>query len=731
MPEPRSISLNVLQEPRASRARISRVGPWRAGALIAVHVLIVAHVVQWLAMGKTLSPVEPSESMQTLERGLVNAGAIMFVVAILSTLAFGRFFCGWLCHVVALQDLCAWMLKKVGIRPKPFRSRLLVYVPTILALYMFVWPTFKRLVLAPGAERVAPGIATWVSVPPFPDSGFTNHLITEDFWATFPPWFIAIPFLFVCGFVCVYVLGAKGFCTYGCPYGGIFAPVDTVSVGRIVVDHDLCERCGHCTANCTSNVRVHEEIHDHGMVVDPGCMKCMDCVSVCPNDALSFSFRPPAALKRKPEHEPASKRFDTSIAEDLVLLGVFLFWVMAMRSLYGLIPLLMAVGIAACMTFVSWRVLRVLRDANVRALRIQVKRKGSLTGVGIITLALFGVATLFGAHSWSVNMSKWVGHALTDRIDVSADQALTPFQPGETPESRYGAEIIERAERALAHLNRSRTIQAGGIGLLGANPTDTRIAKAALTLGDPEQAETALRRVIDRSGPNDEIIVDLAGVLLLQNRATEALRLLASTLDEHPEFWRARERQMLVSTALGPEAIAPQLDDAREALERLPSPDEARRTAERERRREAIARTHIVIARLLEGRRARTRDELNAQRDEVMRSYLAATEAAPESAYAWESLASGYVRLRGDFRSAVDALARSLELNPANTQGWFFKAQFAYEVGDIALGDESLEEAFRSTDDPDIKRRIATDATNMMRILGRSDEEAKWDARVE
>ena len=40
---------------------------------------------------------------------------------------------------------------------------------------------------------------------------------------------------------------------------------------------------------CTSNVRVHEEIREYGGVVDPGCMKCLDCVSVCPNDALSYN----------------------------------------------------------------------------------------------------------------------------------------------------------------------------------------------------------------------------------------------------------------------------------------------------------------------------------------------------------------------------------------------------------------------------------------------------------
>jgi len=56
-------------------------------------------------------------------------------------------------------------------------------------------------------------------------------------------------------------------------------------------------------ATCTSNVLVHAEVKQYGMVVDPGCMKCMDCVSVCPNDALYFGFGKPAvgvkpAIKR-------------------------------------------------------------------------------------------------------------------------------------------------------------------------------------------------------------------------------------------------------------------------------------------------------------------------------------------------------------------------------------------------------------------------------------------------
>ncbi len=138
--------------PVAGRGKLSHVrkstnSKWRAIVLLSVHLLVAAHVTHFLIAGRTLSPVEPSEAMYTLELGQVNAGFLFLIVALLGTLVFGRFFCGWGCHIVALQDLCGWIMKKLGVRPKPFRSRLLVYMPLALAFYMFVWPTLRRLVI--------------------------------------------------------------------------------------------------------------------------------------------------------------------------------------------------------------------------------------------------------------------------------------------------------------------------------------------------------------------------------------------------------------------------------------------------------------------------------------------------------------------------------------------------------------------------------------------------------
>ncbi|MBZ0172660.1 MAG: 4Fe-4S binding protein, partial [Phycisphaerales bacterium] len=286
-----SIPLPVLDPQR--RVKRGTIGPWRAGVLITVQLAIVAHIIHWLVSDTTLGAVEPSEAMYTLEAGRLTAGAIFLGLTIISVLIAGRYMCGWLCHIVALQDFCHWLMGKAGIRPKPFRSRLLMFVPLILGLYMFVWPSFKRLALQPAVEAAGFGWPWWLRrAEPF--YGIENELFVENMWANMPEWYVAVPFLLICGFATVYFLGAKAFCTYACPYGGLFAVMEPAAPVRVRVDHDKCKGCAQCTAACTSNVRVHEEIKAFGMVVDPGCMKTMDCISACPNDALSISPGRPA-----------------------------------------------------------------------------------------------------------------------------------------------------------------------------------------------------------------------------------------------------------------------------------------------------------------------------------------------------------------------------------------------------------------------------------------------------
>ncbi len=512
----RSVALPVLEcgSSGAPKMGRTRTGRKRALVLTLVNVLMIAHLIQWAIMGMTISPVEPSEAMETLEVGVVNAGAIFFLVAILSTLLFGRFFCGWLCHVVALQDLCAWMMNKVGVRPKPFRSRLLVYFPIGLGFYMFLWPSFKRIALAPALEAASIDWPHWLR-PVESIHALSNGLIVEDFWATFPAWYIAVPFLLICGFACVYFLGAKGFCTYGCPYAAFFKPIDTIAPVRIRVNDD-CRQCGYCTSVCTSNVRVSEEVRDFGMVVDPGCMKTLDCISACPNDALSLGFGKIAlGAKPKDDSKEARKaalkkrrgRYDLALWEELVAAGLMLWFFYASRGMLDAIPMLLAGGVAAICTMVVLLTLKLFHQPNVRLYKFQFKKQGRIrmSGVAIMLLAIAMVA----GSAWSGNAKflRWRG-------DMQFNQSLVPGDTLNRPEYDPSPGQYDRAIAAIESYQRADAPDMGGIGWKLNAEHRLRLAYFLSMVDRHAEAFEQLRLVVIEGEPTDALVLQAGQVLI-------------------------------------------------------------------------------------------------------------------------------------------------------------------------------------------------------------------------
>jgi polyferredoxin/tetratricopeptide (TPR) repeat protein len=491
---------------------------------------MAAHYVQWLWMGRTVSPIEPSETMYTLQQGAINAGFVFFTLAIAATLVFGRFVCGWGCHIVALQDLCAWLMKKIGIVPRPFRSRLLVYVPLIAALYMFVWPTVARAMFTPQNGSVIPS--------------FTNHLVTTDFWATFPPFAVAVPFLFICGFMTVYFLGSKGFCTYACPYGGFFAVADKLAPGRIRVT-DACNECGHCTAVCTSNVIVHAEVKRYGMVVDPGCMKCMDCVSVCPNDALYFGFGslPAIADKRAAVIEGGTvendkpafrKNYSLTWPEEIFAAVVFALSLFAVWDVYQLVPMLMALGVASVTTFLAVKTLKTATTADSAFLKYLLRSSGKFRRAGWIFLTFALVWLGMIAHSGWVRYHESRGAAAYQKIRIPDELALARTDP-----SRWlGPSDVEGINDGKRHLD-----TAVRYGLFTNTDALTKLAWIEYLSGNNDRAVTLLSDASNRqSGQARALSLYYRGSILNRmQRYNEALNSLTEALDERPDLIAARE----------------------------------------------------------------------------------------------------------------------------------------------------------------------------------------------
>ncbi|MCY7348694.1 MAG: 4Fe-4S binding protein [Pyrinomonadaceae bacterium] len=515
----RSIPLPVLKNSALQKdaVRASQTSRWRAAALIALTLMMIAHVIQWQITGRTISPIEPSEAMHTLQNGAVNAGFIFFTLAILATLIFGRFMCGWGCHILALQDFCAWLLKKFGLTPKPFRSRLLVFVPLIVALYMFVYPSVFRFFAKPKNEPLIPQ--------------FTNHLVTSEFWATFPPVLVAIPFLFICGFMTVYFLGQKGFCTYACPYGGFFSVADKFAPGKIRVT-DACNGCGHCTAVCTSNVLVHAEVKQYGMVVDQGCMKCMDCVSVCPNDALYFGFGKPAITVPK----TIKKNYSLTWTEEVIGAVVFPASFLAVWDVYQLVPMLMALGIATITTFLALRTLRLFQAKDLFFYRFNLKSSGAIrkAGWGFLSFALLWIG--LNAHSGWVRYHESAGARAFQNIQIPDELALAQTNPEQWLSPSDRRNIVEGKKHLRA---------AADFGLFVNKEALSKLAWMEYLSGNTEPAVELLgAAATHQQGQARALSFYYRGAILNRlGRYVEALTNLNQALAERGDLILAREER--------------------------------------------------------------------------------------------------------------------------------------------------------------------------------------------
>lgn len=522
-------------EVKSPRSRYSR---WRAGTLILVYVLMVVHVVHWRIAGKTLAPLELNEVMYTAELGIVTAGFIFMVVAMLATLIFGRFFCSWGCHILALQDLCSWLLGKVGIRPKAIRSRALLWVPVLAAGYMFAWPQITRL--AEGRPLPTAHLRT--------DAEGWASFATDNFWRNLPgPGIIILTFAIV-GFLIVYVFGSRSFCAYGCPYGALFGLLDRFTPGRIRAKPGrTCENCGICTAACGSHVRVHEEMERYGMIVNPACLKDLDCVSVCPDQSMHYAFGQPSIMKRVRSDTVVQKSYDFSLWEEGILALAFLVCLFVYRALYDQIPFLLALGWSAIAAYLLVVALRMFRSPAVAVNRLKLKAFGKIKRIGWGYLGLMALFCIFTVHSAYVRYHTFQARRFYQLAQISplpADDAAGRAIHHFSAAASWGLLSMDHSDYLLADLyGRQQRWSDVEITLRRLVERDPNQAQAHLALGEVlaaagrqneaiESYRTALRLDSNRADTHYR----LAGALFATRQPAEALQHLREALKLRPDF---------------------------------------------------------------------------------------------------------------------------------------------------------------------------------------------------
>lgn len=471
---------------------------WRAWTLLGVHVLFAAHIVHWKLAGRTLAPLELNELMVTLELGVVTAGFAFMLLVLLSVLLFGRFFCSWGCHILALQDGSQWILDKLKIRPKPLRSRLLLWVPVGATLYMFLWPQLSRLVAGDPLPdlRLHDDGKPWAS------------FITEDFWRNLPPVGMALLTFFVVGFVVTLLLGSRSFCAYACPYGALFRVADRLTPGRIKRVKD-CSSCGHCTAACSSGIEVHKELEAYGTVVSSSCLRDLDCIAACPSGAVGFGFTKPTVFRKLDKGRPR-KPWSLSWPEELAAAAIFLAGLFIFRGLYGRLPFLMSLSLGGLLAWFSIAMWRSLRAPHAAFGPWRLKMSGKWTRAGKLALPLAALVFAYVGHSAYVRVHE-------RRADAAFELAMQP-----------GLEATERVVRARDAASRLNDLRA--LSPLPPKNTDLRLGQLHLVAAAPG-GEIPLARAVAQSPESAYLRLLLARAALQSGDESAAVKEVRNALE--------------------------------------------------------------------------------------------------------------------------------------------------------------------------------------------------------
>jgi ferredoxin len=477
--------------------RLQRV---RAAVLAGVNVLILVHLWAYYGLGlRGVGSIDFQEFFRSfLARGVVNAGALFTAGVLLASLVVGRAFCGWGCHFGAFQELCRALLVRLGLRPAVTHSGWTAVLPAVVLGYWFLWP--------PVARWLAAGL------PPLSlDPGATA------IWELLPGPVVAVATFLVNGLALTLFFGTRAFCRLLCPWGLLLKPLNAVAAGG-VARVGACIGCGGCVRACAMGIDVQGYVEREGRVTAADCIRCLECVSACPVEAIGWRFARPAPRGFR-TRRAVGRRLRAH--EHALLVGgaaATLPWVV---HLGGTSPLL-ATALGAAVGIGAVTVARLAREPEVRLGRWTLK-DGTWRPGGVAVAACVAAAALAILVAGAPRAGAWLGGRLLAAgvprlalVPLRAAAILSPGDPALALSTSVAHAQRGDVARSLAEAERAARLA----------PESVAVRRTLAVLyrrsGRTEDAVTASRRAAALAPTDRAVWTDLCRLYLDLGRRADA-----------------------------------------------------------------------------------------------------------------------------------------------------------------------------------------------------------------
>jgi Tfp pilus assembly protein PilF len=383
----------------------------------------------------------------------------------------------------------------------------------------------------------------------------------------------------------------------------------------------------------------------------------MDCVSVCPNDALYYGAGP-ISLGAKPRvKEPRRRGPQLSWGQEGVLAVAFAAAFFTFRGLYGAVPFLMSLGLAAVLAYL---VLFAVKLASRRAMAFRgwrLKRDGKLLPAGWVVAGLLGVLATFWAHSAVVR----VYAALGERAYLEAAPWRTALDVT-APVPAVGSPERERVLDARDHL-----IKAHEWGLVQSPTTAAKLAYLEMQAGFSREVEAHAREAVEGGEDAASMHQLLARVAWSKGDPETATQEYRRALEAAPERPGVYVNLGILLGQSGDLAGAGEVLE--EGLRRAPATPSLTYNA------------GLVKA-------------MTGDVDGAVARFQAALEAKPDLREARENLA-GVLASAGRFEAAVEQFRMALEQAPEDVETRFLLARALLGAGSSMEAAAELREILR------------------------------------
>lgn len=185
--------------------------------------------------------------------------SIALTVGIVATAFFmGRFFCGYICPIGAMQDFFKYVGSKLRLKEVKFSNKpeLLKYIVLIVIMVLSIF----------GMGNLVSPLSPWLA--------YLNIFIGAK---------LQIGALILLLIMLISLFGRRIFCRYFCPLGAFQSLL--YAIGPLKIKKGNCD-CSYCLKNCP----VSEEFRSTEKEISPECINCLKCINTCIKNKEGFSL---------------------------------------------------------------------------------------------------------------------------------------------------------------------------------------------------------------------------------------------------------------------------------------------------------------------------------------------------------------------------------------------------------------------------------------------------------